>query len=145
MKLGDIKEAIEGDCAKMASEDFVNAGKKIIEDFYSGYSPIYYNRTDALRNSPMTPIIDGNRGGVEFEITGYHNGYKDGTMWMSGVRGLPEGYKGYVEHFVSRIEEFGITASSPDEALKQLEERWFDVRKKEIDKICDKYLSQLEL
>ena len=145
MTIDKIKNAIQRDCAQLACDDFTKSANSIIEDFYNGYDPVFYYRTDEIRDSAF-PYKKGTTGGVTIDIGGTNWEYKSMTMWEAGIRGLPEGYKGHVGRFVSNIEEFGIKgASSPHEALTQLEQVWGDKRQNEINAIIDKYMSQLEI
>ena len=88
--------------------------------FYGSYKPDYYHRTNQLKKS-VVPVWGNTYGGVNINID---NEYKEYTMWESGIRGLPPGYKGFVDLFYANIPDFGILATNPHEAMSQLETVW---------------------
>jgi len=136
-----VKSEIEKEVSRLIAHDFKKAADDIMVGFYGGYYPEYYPRTYDLKRS-VVYVCGYSYGGVNVNI---ENNYKAYTMWENGIRGLPPGYKGFVEYFNVSIPEFGITASSPHEAMSRLENEWEKVRQKEVTDIVDSFLEKLDI
>lgn len=155
--LSSIKSTIEHTLALKITQDFKDACKYIMDDFYASYSPSLYNRTDNLRGGTIfTGRTTRNTGGVLVDSAGVGQ-HKEASgedvfdlMWNQGIRGLPAvGGSGWVNPnfmtFSASIPEFGISASSPDAAMTELIDKWDTVRQNYIDETVDKALDSLEL
>ena len=156
----DIKKNIEKALVKKVAEDFYDASKYIMDDFYTK-EPDWYVRTNNLRDgTTMRKVIRNRIGGVEVDSSGVGQ-HKEASgelvfdlMWNQGIRGLPATgtYKDgspwvnpHFQTFTAIIPEFGISASSPDAAMNLLIPKWGEVRQSYIDSVVNAELDKFIL
>ena len=152
----EIKTGIESKVSQLIANDFYDAAKSIIKDFYDSYSPKVYHRHNDLQDV-VQKVIGNNFGGVSVTISptaGSSRAPADAVynlMWMQGIRGLPaSGKSGWVNpHFMTfqvNLPEFEITANSPDMAMNMLVDGiWEEKRKGMVDDIVQNEISKLQL
>ena len=104
----DLKKYGECFCrtyANKAADEITKFAKVAIEQFYNDYSPLYYNRTDDLKNNSYFRYYKDNgktvRGGVRISsknMKDYVNGNQITSAYDVATWTWLHGYHGYLRH-----------------------------------------------